>query len=151
MEIKNIKAGETLENVFMMIILSVVIFTGLFLFWSDAMSQANVTIPEKYNLTYGNLTQRQEEIDIKIKDIRDTVTEIEETESSVLTGYYTLKGFGKALLLFPTTLTIGIGTFMDILTPFDILDAFIIAFIITAVIIFVVFAVLRAIGGRKEI
>ena len=58
MEIKNIirdrKGAETVENVFMMVIMAVVISSGMYLFWVDAMGQADLTFPSKYNESYKN-------------------------------------------------------------------------------------------------
>lgn len=154
MEIKNIrmnkKGGESMENIFMMIIMAVAIFAGMYLFWVDAMGQGDVTMPAEYEEVYSNLTERQATIDNQTKSIRDTITKLDDT-SGIQTGWVALEGFGKVLLLLPTTVIVGIATFFDLTTPFQVLSAFVLAFILTATMILIVFAVMRAIGGRREI
>jgi len=153
-EIKNLKmnkkGGESVENIFMMVIMAVAISAGMYLFWVDAMGGADVSFPTEYNNSMHNLTTRGKDIETRTQDIRDTITELEDT-SGIQTGWVALTGFGKVLLLLPATTVVAMATFMDLTTPFGALRGFIIAFISTAILIFIIFAVMRAIGGRREI
>lgn len=154
MEIKNIirnkKGAETVENVFMMIIMAVAIFAGMYLFWVDAMGKADITMPSEYSETYGNLSRRQATIDNKTREIRDTITALEEAKGVELV-WTAITGVGKVLLLLPSVIVVGTATFMDLTGPFGILTAWVMVFIITATLIMIVFAMIRATSGRTNI
>lgn len=149
MEIKNLnkKGGETIENIFIIMILCVAIFAGCYLFWAESVGYNSGSIPSQYSEMYGNLTARQVIVDTKAKEVRDAITEIEE-DPNIQTGF---KGFVKALQLIPAVITTGIGTFFDFLSPFNMFPGWFNAFILTSIIVFIVFAVMRAIGGRTQI
>ena len=143
-KLRNKKGSETIENIFMIILFGSVIFSGLFLFWADNLSSSGQTMPSQYNETYVGLVDKQNEIKNMTEDVRDSLSALEENPN-VITG---VSGFYKSLLLVTKGVTTGIGTANLFIKPFDILPSWAIVFIITIIIIALVFAIMRAIGGR---
>lgn len=141
----------TITQIFLTIVIITALFSGMYLYLNDGLSNADLTMESKYQDAYGNITERQQEVDEKTQDIREAVTNIQESESVLDAGLTSIKGAYKALLLVPTVITTGLGLLMDIIIPLDFLPAWAIGAAISIITIFVVFVVLKAILGRNEL
>lgn len=147
------KKGVTIASFMLSIVLLIALFSGMYLFYVSQFELAEKTVPSEYTSLYQNLSDEQKTMEIKTEALRNTVSDIQETESIAIQGYYAIKGFGQALALIPGVLNSGVDTF-EVVTENRFLKIFPSWFypaIVTSLVILIVFALLRAIGGGKDI
>lgn len=145
------KKGSSIVGIFITIVIVFAVFSGLYLYLDYALDESGQTMEGKYQTAYENISDRHDAIDDKTQDIREAVTEIEESESTLDAGLTSIKGAYKALLLVPTVVTTGLGLAFDIIKPLEFLPAWAIASITAIIAIVLVFVVLKAILGRAEV
>lgn len=156
MEIANImkdKRGVTIASFMLSIVLIIALFSGMYFFYVSQFNLAEENVPAEYTSLYQNLSSEQKVLENKTEALRDTVSDIKETESVAIQGYYAIKGFGQALALIPSVLNSGVDMF-EVITQNRFLSIFPSWFypaVITSLVILIVFALLRAIGGGKDI
>lgn len=147
MKIINNKKGASMMMIFFSIFLFIAMFSGLYLFYQNQLSEGGLTPDSRYSQLYENMSVRHVELKEKTDNLRDTISDISETENLLLQGWYGLKGVGQALLILPSVITIGVDTFMDSVQPFDFVPPWAIAVAVSAVVVLILFIVLKSLRG----
>jgi len=88
-----IRKNATLTAVIFSVILVMAAFTGMFLYLNSNAIDSGITLDSKYNVTYQNLSIKQEELSNITTDIRNAFGNVTEPKSIYSVAFYGLTGF----------------------------------------------------------
>jgi len=88
-----IRKNATLTAVIFSLILVLAAFTGMFLYLNSNAIDSGITLDSKYNVTYQNLSIKQEELSNITTDIRNAFGNVTEPKSIYSVAFYGLTGF----------------------------------------------------------
>ena len=118
----------------------------MFQFFSTKLDEANVTIDDKYNDSYTNLLENQEDLETNIDDITDASKNIKEADDFFNVALNGFKVLGSTLLLLLNFLTTPFDILSSILVPLDFVPQYqktLFVMGITAVVVFLILANLK--------
>jgi len=147
MDFKKIRKSQlTMTTLVIAMIAIIFIFITMFQFFSTKLDEANVTIDDKYNDSYTNLLENQEDLETNIDDITDASKNIKEADDFFNVALNGFKVLGSTLLLLLNFLTTPFDILSSILVPLDFVPQYqktLFVMGITAVVVFLILANLK--------
>jgi len=147
MDFKKIRKSQlTMTTLVIAMIAIIFIFITMFQFFSTKLDEANVTIDDKYNDSYTNLLENQEDLETNIDDITDASKNIKEADDFFNVALNGFKVLGSTLLLLLNFLSTPFDILSSILVPLDFIPQYqktLFVMGITAVVVFLVLANLK--------
>lgn len=144
------KKGSLLST-FLILVIIISMFSGLYLFWYENLNDVGLDMGEDYNDTYHSLQNRFETLEEQSDSLKEKVSEIEESKSTLAKAWSAIEGGGRALAILITLPVTGIAVMMDLTSLFDSLPDWVIPTIVISITLVIVFALLKAFLGRTEI
>jgi len=144
-----IRKNATLTSIIFSIILAFAIFTGCYLWISWNASDSGVVLDSKYNESYAELNNQQNDLNSTITDIRDSFDAVTEPTSIYSVAFNGLKGLLSVVKLPVQMVGIAVSTYLNIGTLVELPNwaRILIILSITTIVILVVFALLK--GEQK--
>jgi hypothetical protein len=150
MEIKKLetKKGVKIIDIFMVLLVGIFAFTGIFLFIQDNAEESGIEVDARYTDAFNNLSEEQEDIDELAKELRDSVQDIKEADNAAQVAWNGMKGI-LAIFKLPLEIWDTAKTSFEIgLSMLDTIPAAPKAVILIALTVILVFAFLRFITQR---
>ncbi len=153
MDIKKInkKGASSLSGLVFTLIIVIGIFSGMYLFYTDQLSQSDQTLDSEYNDTYQRLLIVQENMDTRVNDIKTTADDVKEADNTFLAAINGFKGAGQAILLLLGFTSDSIDTTQALLISTEVVPSWLQSLIVIGLIAFVIFIVIDVVIGRKPI
>ena len=152
MDIKTMnKKGTSLYGTLTSMVIVILIFSGFFLFFTDQLDKNSATLDDKYNVTYAQLLEVQDNIDSNVDDIKTAADEVREADSTFLTAINGFKGAGQALLLTLGFTGDAIDTTEALLLSTDIIPSWIQSLIVVLLISLIIFLIIDVFTGKKTL
>ena len=146
MDITTIKKASTLSSMTVTLLLVFAFFTGMYLYWNQNATNVGLTIEGKYVDTYGNLTLAQNDLSTNVEDIKNSLNEIKEADSTFQVAWNGLKGLGNTLRLPISFVSTSLATYTGLEFALDFVPKWIrtLAFIgIIAIVVFLIASILK--------
>jgi len=147
MDSKKIRKSQlTMTTLIIAMIAIIFIFITMFQFFSTKLDEANITVDDKYNDSYTNILENQEDLQTNIDDITDASKNIKEADDFFNVALNGFKVLGSTLLLLLNFLTTPFDILSSILVPLDFVPQYqktLFVMGITAVVVFLVLANLK--------
>lgn len=150
-QIRNKQGRGSLMGIVVGMILVIGIFSGLFLFYTEQLSNNGVSVDSKYNTTYNQLLEVQNNMDDRVNDIKTTADDVREAESGFLVAINGFKGLGQSLLLLLGFSSDSIDITQALLLSTDVIPSWVQTLIVIILIAFVIFIIIDVLIGRKPI
>lgn len=143
-------------SIFFGILIFIACFSGLFYFYSDQMSEANMTsdisLDPSYNTTYQNIWNKTFSIQTTVQSIRDSLSDVTDAKSSATDVLYGgVTGIANVLLLPISLISTVLEIFNLIVLPFASIPSWAITLGSMALLILLIYAVARGATGRIEL
>jgi hypothetical protein len=152
MVIKKIKKSSV---TMMSIIITILLFmAGFFVIFSYTKTQtdaAGITIDQRYNETYGNLSKAQVDLKERADAIQSNAENISEASDAYQVAWNGLKGLGNTLRLMLGFTSSASETSEAIFVSLDIIPSIIKVLITTGLIILLVFVVISIFKGDPNL
>jgi len=147
MDSKKIRKSQlTMTTLIIAMIAIIFIFITMFQFFSTKLDEANITVDDKYNDSYTNILENQEDLQTNIDDITDASKNIKEADDFFNVALNGFKVLGSTLLLLLNFLSTPFDILSSILVPLDFIPQYqktLFVMGITAVVVFLVLANLK--------
>ncbi len=147
----NKKGASSLMGIVFTLIIVMGMFSGMYIFYTDQLSQSDQVLDSKYNQTYQNLLIVQNNLSERVNEIKETADDVEEADNTFLAAINGFKGAGQAILLLLGFTSDSIDTTQALLLSTDVIPSWLQALIVIALITFVIFIVIDVVIGRKPI
>lgn len=149
-QIKIRKSQNTITGLVISILLVMSIFFGSYLYVSDNVTSANLTLDSKYNDSYQNLESARSDVENNTQAIRNNLEDVQEADDTFQVAWNGLKGLGNTLKLPITFLNSALITWSSIISSVDIIPGWAITLAFTGLLAFVVFLVLKVMKGEPN-
>ena len=147
MDSKKIRKSQlTMTTLIIAMIAIIFIFITMFQFFSTKLDEANITVDDKYNDSYTNILENQEDLQTNIDDITDASKNIKEADDFFNVALNGFKVLGSTLLLLLNFLSTPFDILSSILVPLDFIPQYqktLFVMGITAVVVFLILANLK--------
>ena len=147
----NKKGMSTIMGIVISLLIVIGIFSGFNLFFSDQLEQNSASLDSKYNQTYYDLLEVQDNMDSRVDEVKNTADEVREAESGIIAAINGFKGIGQSMLLLLGFTADSVDTTQAVFRSTDIIPEWIQSLVTVALIGLVVFLVLDVLLGRKPI
>jgi hypothetical protein len=132
------------------------VFYGFFNFYKDSMISANLTgvneLDSTYNSTYSDMWNKTFDINEKITNIRDGLSDVTDAKSSATDILYGgVTGIANVLLLPLSLITTILEIFNMVVAPFYMIPDWALMLGSMAILLLLVYAVARGATGRIEL
>lgn len=148
---RNKRGGGTLLGIVVGLIFVIGIFIGMFSFFSGQLEDNSATIDSKYNTTYNQLLEVQEEIEGDQQTILTSIDNIREADEGYLAAWNGFKALGATLLLPISFIGHTIDTANALIISTDIIPGWIQSLLIVGLIFFVMFVILSLLKGEPSL
>lgn len=149
-KIKKRSSQNTMTGVVMGLLLVMAIFFGSYLYITDNVDSANVTLDDKYAESYSNLTDSRDELDDNVQEIQDSFDNIKEADNTFEAAWNGFKGLGSILKLPISFVSTTIATWQAIVPTLDIVPTWALTLIFIGITAFIVFLVLKILKGEPN-
>lgn len=142
----------TLETIFKGLAVFLAVFVGMFIFFSSEATHSTIPIGGYVNNTYNNLTEKLDNLNATVTDIREDIFAIKDREGILEKALSSIEGFTAVAKLMGQGLDLGLDTLSIALGGIGLaLPSWFLIFILLMATIIVIYAVLKAISGREQI
>jgi len=145
-----IKNNATLTGVAMMMLITIAVFSGGFLYVSSNVSDAGVILDDKYNKTYNDLNTSFKGIENHSRAMQTNLDDISEATDIWQVAWNGLKGLGNALKAPVYFITPALGIYNTMASSLSFLPGWLLPVISAAFLIFIVFLVLKVLKGEPN-
>ena len=145
------KGQITLTSIVLTMLVSIAIFTGMFLYMQQQATSNGVQLDSKYNDTYTRLQNSSNSLDNNLKNMRDSVSGIKEADNIYSVAWNGLKGLGNVLKLPISFIDTSIETVSAILIPLDIIPKNYKTLLVMGIITVVLLVVLAILKGDPKL
>lgn len=145
------KKGSSLYSVVTSIVFVILIFSGMFLFYTDQLDKNSETLDTKYNTTYNQLLEVQTNLDNRVDSIKTAADEVREADSTFLAAINGFKGMGQAMLLMLGFTSDSIDITQALLLSTDVIPSWVQSLIVVSIIAFIIFLIIDLLMGRKSL
>jgi len=149
-KIKLRNSGATLTGVVISLLLVMGMFFAGYEYLIEHADSAGVIIDSKYNETYTQLQTASDDLDTNVNEIKESLDDVKEAESTFQVAWNGLKGLGNALKLPVTFVTTAIATWTASITFIDFLPGWTLPLFFIGIVAFVVFLVLKILKGEPS-
>lgn len=145
------KAAVTFTAVLMMVLVIMFVYYGIFTIISTNATSANITLDGKYQSAQDNLTYWQNETNFEAQNVQTSLQAIVEASDVFSVAWNGMKALGSTLKLTLNFMGSILGTFQALIPTLDFLPQVANNLIMLALLIFVVFLVLKILKGEPSL
>lgn len=145
------KAAVTFTGVLMMLLMIMFVYYCTFTIIGSNAASANITLDGKYQSVQDNLTAYQNETNYQANKVQKDLQKIEEATDVFSVAWNGMKALGSTLKLTLNFLGSILGTFSVLIPTLDFLPQVANDLIMLALLIFVVFLVLKILKGEPSL
>lgn len=143
-----IKKGATLQNIFLIAILGIA-FTVAMLYWVTwNAEQASVDVDDRYNETLTKLIDYQDENELRINEIRNSLDNVQEAQNPLAFAYYGMTGVFAVIRAPLSFLSTAVNTLQAGSELVDFVPTYIKVALTLSIIAIIIFAVVAIYLGR---
>ncbi len=136
------------------LVISILIVMGIFFagyeYLTEHADNAGVTVDSKYANTYGNLSDASDDLETNVNEIKASLDDVKEAESTFQVAWNGLKGLGNALKLPIVFVSTSIATWSASIMFIDFLPGWALPLIFIGIVAFVVFLILKILKGEPS-
>lgn len=145
------KAAVTFTAVLMMLLMVMFVYYSVFTIIGSNAASANVSLDGKYQSIQDNLTAYQNETNFEANKVQADLQKITEASDVFSVAWNGMKALGSTLKLTLNFMASILGTFQALIPTLDFLPQIANDLIMLALLIFVVFLVLKILKGEPSL
>lgn len=146
------KGGGTVTNLVLSLFVFMFIFMGMYLYWADNINTSGIAMESEYADAYNNISKIANDTYGDMETIRQNAEALESVDENWANAVWNgIKGLGNSLLLPIRFLARAMDLKEVSINMISLIPGWILLFITSAILVYIVFLVLRVAKGEQAL
>lgn len=146
----NIKKSSSVAGLVFVLLITITMFTGAYLYLNYHVGLSGVTLDPAYNETYTNLQTSQDNIAGTTDELKDSIEGVVEADSAIQVAINGMRGIGKSLKLTGQFASWSWDVSESMIASLSVIPSQFLSIISIGVIIFTILLIIAVLKGDND-